>query len=188
MTDVKLNLTAVKTNLTAVKTNLTAVKLTDAKNIDRPAGDIWMPVSGNMDSSNNPADVPSPNNMDSSKESRDRHVVRKVRIGVTKYIQSTFSKVQIGAGVTKYNQSTVSKVRIGVTKYIQSTFSKVRIRVPYAKVQRPHTRSRHSRTQTPERHYSFHLSWVTTYLTSTPYGPHNLPHMVLCTKKGPDNA
>ena len=22
----------------------------------------------------------------------------------------------------------------------------------------------------------------------TPYGPHNLPHMVLCTKKGPDNA
>ena len=21
----------------------------------------------------------------------------------------------------------------------------------------------------------------------TPYGPHNLPHMVLCTKKGPDN-
>ena len=22
----------------------------------------------------------------------------------------------------------------------------------------------------------------------TPYGPYNLPHMVLCTKKGPDNA
>ena len=41
------NMTAVKTNLTAVKPNLTAVK-----SIARPADDIWMQESGNMDSSN----------------------------------------------------------------------------------------------------------------------------------------
>ena len=141
------------TNMTAVKTNLTAVK-----NRVKPAENVRLKDS---------------NNMDSPQKARDKHVGR--RRGVTKYIQSTFSKIRIG--VTKYIQSTSSKIRSRVTKYKQSTFSKVRIRLSYKKIQIP--RNANARMPTPNKLHNLCTPRATTY---------NLPHMVLGTKKGPDNA
>ena len=41
---------------------------------------------------------------------------------------------------------------------------------------------------TPELKYSKDKEVPPQRKKQTPYGPYNLPHMVLCTKKGPDNA
>ena len=141
--------------------------------------------------------------------SRDRHVGNSIKIQTqpvhappTKYIQRTFSKVQmsrdrhvgssikvqiqsrgrhVGSSTKVQIQCTLSKVQTSVssTKYIQHTLSKVQISVSSARDQSMITQYR---IPLPEN-AAWYLQKAVTLPKTTPYGPHNLPHMVLCTKK-----
>ena len=133
----------------------------------------------------------------------------KVRISVSspKYIQRTLTKVQISVSSSKYIQRTLIKVQISVSssKYSQRTLSKVQISVSSS---REHSMIGKSRSPTTGISTSYNKAVIVNrtetknisiendlYLCRaehshkhTPYGPYNLPHMVLCTKQGPDNA
>ena len=178
LTAVKTNLTAVKI-LTAVKTNLTAVKtnLTDVK--DRQCTKVQISCGRHVGSSTK------------VQMSRDRHMDSYIKAQRQRF-QRTLCKVQISVSSPKYIQRTLSKVQISVssTRYIQRTPNKVQISVSSPKyihtpikVQISRKERMHCRTPAFYNSYSCLKLKAIAYLPSTPYGPHNLPHMVLCTKK-----
>ena len=167
--------------------------------------------SCNLDSSQNSA-PPSPTTgkMDSSKtKTCARHVIRKVRIP-TKYkghkVQMSCTR-QTSPAKYKFHKVQISclrhvtcKVRIP-TKY---KFHKVQIScscrvtpptkykpqvscfsyVPAPRIAKPHSTVRAS-LYCKINIQKARLAYRNKH---TPYGPYNLPHMVLCTKQGPDNA
>ena len=190
MTYVKSVLTTVKTGMTAVKIEMTAVKLglTAVKpRHSRP------PTK--MDSSTHPH-PPTFINLDSSKtrlRTRERHVLNKVRIP-TKYIQRMPNKVQTP---TKYK---FLKVQMSREHHVGSSSSKVQNNVPpskYKSTAGPPTKYKFLKVQiSRDQHVDSNSTaekrpdntWARDSSRHTPYGPHNLPHMVLRTKKGSDNA
>ena len=162
--------------LTAVKTNLTAVKV---RRCSRPP----------LTAASNKANICMLHKVQIHTTgflSRDCRMPSKVR-NPTKYIQSTFSKVQIRVPPTKYIQRTLSKVQISVSspKYIQRTLTKVQISVSSSREQSMIEQDKTKQSRNPITPKSRNTA---TPPKTTPYGPHNLPHMVLCTKQGTDNA
>ena len=155
-------LTAVKPNLTAVKTNLTAVKT----NLTRT------PTKYKFHKARTPT----------------KYKGHKVRPS-TSY---KGHKVQIPA---KYKGH---KVQIPHTRKYK--FHKEQISCFHPVTYSPRTASKHKAPKYPKANKSDSTAHEITYCKElskgsmphqnkhTPYGPHNLPNMVLCTKKGPDNA
>ena len=156
-----------------------------------------------MDSSNNHKhDVPSPipNNMDSSKaqnESREQSMIRKVQICVppSKYNQRTPSKVRISVSSSKYKQGTLTKVQTSVSssKYKSSSLESCEHSI--IKDQRHvNTTKQHILERLTQRRMEYTKpeklcrNWTSYPPRHTPYGPYNLPHMVLYTKQGPVNV
>ena len=112
-------------------------------------------------------------------ESRDqRHVTSKVRIP-TKYNQRTLTKVQISVSLSKYKHESHERCTIR------------KVQVPETDAPTIQNRTTQATTIAVKSTYKegkIIIIWARETHRHTPYGPYNLPHMVLCTKQGHDNA
>ena len=214
LTAVKTLLTAVKTKTSGTprptsspKYKFLKVQMSRARHVNNTKVRIHLHIP---QSTNSAPPSPTTDKMDSSKtKTRARHVTRKVRIP-TKYkghkVQMSCTR-QTSPGKYKFHKVQISclrhvtcKVRIP-TKY---KFHKVQIScgcsmtsptkykpqvscfsyVPAPRIAKPHSTVRAS-LYCKINIQKARLAYRNKH---TPYGPYNLPHMVLCTKQGPDNA